>query len=150
MAVTAALLIVTVKRLVAGVASREAKLQTLIHAIPDLVWLKSSEGTYLGCNRAFEPLCGVCKAELLGLTDGDLFSREQADFFRQKDQEAMAAGITRENEEWVTQAETGSRIQLEVLKTPIGVLGIGRDITEHRRLAAERIWPTSCPATTSA
>ena len=43
-----------VKRLVAGVASREAKLQTLIHAIPDLVWLKSPEGSYLGCNRAFD------------------------------------------------------------------------------------------------
>ena len=146
-AVTAALLFVMVKRLVAGVASREAKLQTLIHAIPDLVWPKSPEGTYLGCNRAFERLCGVREAELLGLTDHDLFSREQADFFRQNDLEAITAGATRESEEWVTQAETGNRIQLEVLKTPIhdasgaliGVLGIGRDITEHRRLAAERI-----------
>ncbi len=146
-AVTAALLFVMVKRLVAGVASREAKLQTLIHAILDLVWLKSPEGSYLGCNRAFERLCGVREAELLGLTDYDLFSRDQAEFFRQRDLEAIAAGTTRENEEWVIQAETGRRIQLEVLKTPIqdasgtpiGVLGIGRDITEHRRLAAERI-----------
>ena len=119
-AVTAALLFVMVKRLVAGVASREAKLQTLIHAIPDLVWLKSPEGTYLGCNRAFERLCGVREAELLGLTDHDLFSREQADFFRQNDLEAITAGATRESEEWVTQAETGNRIQLEVLKTPTG------------------------------
>jgi PAS domain S-box-containing protein len=146
-AVTAALLFVMVKRLVASVASREAKLQTLIHAIPDLVWLKSHEGAYLGCNRAFERMCGAREAELLGLTDHDLFTREQADFFRQKDLEAIAAGTTRENEEWVTQAETGHRIQLEVLKTPIhdasgtpiGVLGIGRDITEHRRLVAERV-----------
>jgi len=145
-AVTATLLFVMVKRLVAGVASREAKLQTLIHAIPDLVWLKNPQGVYLGCNRAFERFFGAAEADIIGKTDYDFVARDLADFFRQKDQEAIAAGATRENEEWVTVAETGQAMLLETLKTPMydshgaltGVLGIGRDITEHHKLVAER------------
>ena len=145
-AVTAAMLFVMVKRLVSGVASREAKLQTLIHAIPDLVWLKDPNGVYLGCNRAFERLFGAKEADIQGRTDYDFVDRELADFFRQKDREAIEAGATRENEEWVTFAETGQRVLLETLKTPmyddrgtlIGVLGIGRDITEHQRLVDEQ------------
>lgn len=145
-AVTSIMLFLMVKRLVEGVASHEAKLQTLIHAIPDLVWLKDPKGVYLGCNRAFEGFFGAKEAEILGKTDYDFVTREQADFFRQKDQEAMAAGAMRENQEWITLAETGEAMLLETLKTPmrdadgtlIGVLGIGRDITEHHRLTTEQ------------
>ncbi len=145
-AVTALLLFVMVKRLVGNVTSREAKLQALIHAIPDLVWLKDPEGVYLGCNRAFERFFGAREADIIGRTDYDFVAREQADFFRRKDQEAATAGLTRENEEWVTLAETGQLILLQTLKTPIhdlegaliGVLGIGRDITEQRRLVTEQ------------
>ena len=144
-AVTAILLFVMVKRLVGNVASREAKLQALIHAIPDLVWLKDPEGVYLGCNRSFERLYGAREADIIGRTDYDFGTKDQADFFRQKDREAALAGMTRENEERVTLAETGQLILLHTLKTPIhdpegvliGVLGIGRDITEHRRLVTE-------------
>lgn len=144
-AVTSAMLFVMVKRLVEAASSREAKLQTLIQAIPDLVWLKNPEGVYLGCNRAFERFFGATEAEILGKTDYDFLTREQADFFRQKDREAMEAGATRENEAWITLAETGEPVLLETLKTPmhaadgalIGVLGIGRDVTEHRRLITE-------------
>jgi PAS domain S-box-containing protein len=145
-AVTATMLFVMVKRLVGGVASREAKLQTLIQAIPDLVWLKNAEGVYLGCNRAFEGFFGAKEADILGKTDYDFVSKEQASFFRQKDVEAIAASGTRENKEWITLAETGQKVLLETLKTPmydrdgtlLGVLGIGRDITEHHRLVAQQ------------
>jgi PAS domain S-box-containing protein len=145
-AVTATMLFVMVKRLVASVASREAKLQTLIHAIPDLVWVKNAEGVYLHCNRAFERLYGAKESEIVGKTDYDFVPGNQADFFRQKDREAVEAGKTRENEEWVTLLETGQVALLQTLKTPmydpqggmIGVLGIGRDITEHHQLVAEQ------------
>jgi PAS domain S-box-containing protein len=143
--VTAILLFVMVKRLVGGLANREAKLQTLIHAIPDLVWLKDPNGVYLDCNRAFERFFGAPEADIIGKTDYDFVPHQEAEFFRQKDREAIAAGATRANEEWITLVETGQAVLLEVLKTPIyeadgtlvGVLGIGRDVTEHRRLLLE-------------
>ncbi|MFN7958764.1 MAG: ATP-binding protein [Holophagaceae bacterium] len=145
-AVTGVMLFFMVRRLVEQVASREARLQALLRAIPDLVWLKNPEGVYLGCNRAFERLFGAKEADILGKTDYDFVSREQADFFRQKDRDVIESGETRINEEWVTLAETGQEILLETLKTPMhdaegrltGVLGIGRDITEHHRMVAEQ------------
>jgi PAS domain S-box-containing protein len=145
-AVTAAMLFVMVKRLVGSVATREAKLQTIIHTIPDLVWLKDPEGVYLGCNRAFERFFGAREVDIVGKTDHDFVSRDLADFFRQKDLEAIEAGETRLNEEWITLVETGQKVLLETLKTPVrdadgnlvGVLGIGRDITEHQKLLAEQ------------
>ena len=145
-AVTATLLFLMVRRLVAGLASREAQLRTLIRAIPDLVWLKDPAGVYLACNPAFERYFGAREAEILGRTDYDFVPRDQAEFFRQKDREAMAAGAPRVNEEWITLAEGGARVLLETLKTPvldafgapIGVLGIGRDITEQDSHSRER------------
>jgi PAS domain S-box-containing protein len=145
-AVTATLLFFMVKRLVAGVASREAQLRTLLHAIPDMVWLKDPGGVYLACNPAFERFFGAREAEILGRTDYDFVSKDEADFFRQKDREAMAAGGPRVNEEWVTLADGGARVLLETLKTPmldqsgrfVGVLGIARDITEQDSHSRER------------
>ncbi len=144
--VTAAMLFVMVKRLVAGLATREAQLDTLVHAIPDLVWLKNPEGVYLACNRAFERFFGAKEAAILGKTDYDFVAKDLADFFRQKDREAMEAGAPRVNEEWVTMADTGERVLLETLKTPmrdasgtmVGVLGIGRDITAQDSHSRER------------
>ncbi len=145
-AVTAILLFFLVRRLVQQSALRETKLQALLQAIPDLVWLKNSEGVYLGCNRAFERLFGAKEADIVGKTDYDFVEKELADFFRARDREAIEVGAIRKNEEWVTMAETGQSVLLETLKTPmfddrgtlIGVLGIGRDITEYEQLVAER------------
>jgi PAS domain S-box-containing protein len=144
--VTATLLFFTVKRLVAGASRREAQLHTLIHAMPDLVWLKDPEGVYLACNHAFERFVGAPERDILGKTDYDFVSKELADFFRQKDREAVEAGGPRVNEEWITMADTGARVLLETLKTPmldhagtlVGVLGIGRDITVQDSHLRER------------
>ena len=145
-AVTAIMLFFMVKRLVADLASREAQLHTLIHTIPDLVWLKDPDGVYLACNHAFERLFGAKEADILGKTDYDFVPKELADFFRQKDREAVKAGGPRMNEEWVTLADTGERLLLDTLKTPmwdatgalVGVLGIGRDITTRDSHIRER------------
>lgn len=144
--VTATLLFFMVKRLVAGVVHREAQLRTLVQAMPDLVWLKDPGGVYLACNPAFERFFGAREADIVGRTDYDFVPRDLADFFRQKDLEAIAAGGPRVNEEWITLADTGARVLLETLKTPmldrsgalVGVLGIGRDITEQDSLQRER------------
>jgi PAS domain S-box-containing protein len=144
--VTATMLFVMVKRLVGDVTSRESKLQTLIHAIPDLVWLKNSYGVYLGCNRAFERFFGAKEADIIGKTDADFLSKEQAFEFTQKDLKAVATGGIRENGEWITLAETSQMVLLDTLRTPmydgsgglIGVLGIGRDITEHHKLLGDQ------------
>ena len=128
-----------------ALTSSEGQLRTLVKTIPDLVWLKDPNGVFLACNREFERLFGAKEADIVGKTDRDFVEAAEAEFFLQKDREAMAAGAPTVNQEWVTYVEDGRRALLETIKTPMmdvggqlaGVLGIARDITEHKRTEKE-------------
>ena len=132
------------KRAEVALRSSEARLHTLVRTIPDLIWLKDTEGVYLSCNPMFERFFGAKEPDIVGKTDYDFVGRELADFFREHDRRAMAAGKPTSNEEWITFADDGHRALLDTTKTPvhdargtlIGVLGIGHDIT-GRKLAEE-------------
>ncbi|WP_109041585.1 response regulator [Azospira sp. I13] len=112
-------------------------LSALFQAIPDLVWLKDKDGVYLACNARFETFFGLPAVGIIGRTDYDFVSREEADFFRANDHRAVAAGKAVQNEEWLTFASDGHRELVETIKTPvygrdgqvIGILGVARDVT---------------------
>lgn len=116
------------------------RLSTLINTIPDLIWLKDTDGRYLACNRRFEQFFGASEADILGKTDYDFVPRELADFFRAKDQAAIEVGGSLENEEEVTYASDGHQEYLQTVKTPfygsdghlVGVLGIARNISARK------------------
>ncbi|WP_406661877.1 PocR ligand-binding domain-containing protein [Methanolobus sp. ZRKC3] len=118
----------------------EAKLRTVVDTIPDLVWLKNTDGVYLICNSKFERFFGAKEAEIVGKTDYDFVEKELADFFTQKDKAAIGSDRPVMNEEEVVYADDGHREVLETINNPmydsngnlVGVLGIGRDITSHK------------------
>lgn len=129
----------------AALHTSEANLRTLLRTIPDLIWLKDVNGVYLSCNVMFERFFGAIEANIVGKTDYDFVDKDLADFFRQHDRNAMAAGKPTMNEEWISFADDGHRVLLETTKAPIydsngqvlGVLGIGHDITTRKRLEEE-------------
>ncbi|MEZ5106330.1 MAG: ATP-binding protein [Draconibacterium sp.] len=96
------------------------------------------------CNQRFEQLYGATEKEIVGKTDYNFVSKEMADFFRQKDNEAAVADKPSINEEEITFAD-GHKEIIETIKTPIygndgtfiGVLGIGRDITRRKKAEHE-------------
>ncbi|NTW24487.1 MAG: PAS domain S-box protein [Lentimicrobium sp.] len=118
----------------------ETRLRTLIETIPDLIWAKDTEGKYISCNPMFGRFFGATEKQIAGKTDYDFVDSKLADFFRDNDQKAILAGKPVSNEEWVTFADDGHRAYLDTIKAPmyddeqkiIGVLGIGRDITERK------------------
>jgi PAS domain S-box-containing protein len=124
----------------------EERFRILVDAIPDLVWLKDMNGVYLACNPRFEQFVGVEEAELVGRTDYDLFSREEADWFRAHDLRAMEQGRPSSNEEWVVFAGEEEEQLLDTIKTPmfgakgelVGVLGVAHDITAREKAEKER------------
>jgi|GEM_PF-440810 len=119
---------------------RSAQLHTLLRTIPDLIWLKDTNGIYMSCNSAFERFFGTKEVGIIGKTDYDFIDKQQADFFRENDRKAMMANKAVSNEEWLTFADGGYRGLFETIKVPlidangqvIGVLGISRDITERK------------------
>jgi len=118
-----------------------AQLRTLLNALPDLVWLKDPSGVFLGCNSRFESYFGAKESDIIGKTDDDFVDRKLADFYRENDRKAMAAGKPVITEELITFASDGHQEFLETIKTPtlgsdgeiLGVLGIGRDITLRKK-----------------
>ena len=128
-------------------AENEVRLRTLVQTLPDLIWLKDVDGVYLFCNTIFERFFGAREAEIVGKTDYDFVDRELADFFREHDRKAMAAGKPTSNEEWITFADDGHHALLDTIKTPmydsdgmlVGVLGIARDITDRKNSEESRL-----------
>lgn len=127
-----------------ALAERQALLRCLIDSIDDIIFFKDKEGRYLGCNPAAEATLGRRESEWIGKNDLDLFPADIARDFARRDQEMMAAGSARRNEEWITYPN-GRRILLETLKTPyrgpngevLGVIGVGRDITDRNKTEAD-------------
>lgn len=133
------------KRAEEALRASEGHLRTLVQTLPDLIWLKDPDGVYLACNPMFERFFGAKEPDILGKTDHDFVDKDLADLFRERDRIAMEAQRPVSNEEWITFADDGHRALLETIKTPmfdhwgrlIGVLGIGRDITERKRAEDE-------------
>lgn len=116
-------------------------LRSVLQVIPDYIWLKDNEGVYLACNHAVAWLLGAKENDIIGKTDYDFLDEELANTFRQKHKEALSAKNGLLHEEWVTRKEDGKLILLEIQKTQvhdlngeiIGILSIGRDITERKQ-----------------
>ena len=114
--------------------------QAIVRNNPDPIWIKDKDGRYITCNPRFEGFTGRALPDMVGLTDYEIFTHEQADFFRFHDRRAIDnGGRPCSNEEWL-QFTDGHRELLHVIKTAlydaqgglIGVMGVGRDITQLR------------------
>ncbi|WP_430460584.1 EAL domain-containing protein [Thalassolituus sp. LLYu03] len=116
---------------------RTSLIQNILNSIPDMMFYKDVNGRYIFSNRKFNEFFGK---NPVGGTDYDIFDKETADFFRQKDGEAVGRKNANVNEEWVHGVD-GTVMLLETQKTPIydkggnivGVFGLSRDITELKK-----------------
>ena len=64
-------------------------LNIVIDALPVPVFIKDNEGTYLGCNSAFEDFTGMSRDIMVGHSVYDLYPQEEADLFFNKDKELL-------------------------------------------------------------
>jgi PAS domain S-box-containing protein len=130
-----------VKQAEHALGRERALLRALIDSIPDMIFCKNRDGTYLGCNAAWAKRTGRSEREIIGLSARDLYPRAISDLYEAQDREVLRTGHPLRTEEWVDFAD-GRRLLIEVVKTPffgpdgkvLGLIGISRDITERRQL----------------
>jgi diguanylate cyclase (GGDEF)-like protein/PAS domain S-box-containing protein len=122
----------------------KAKLSAVIFTIPDLIWVKDAEGVYMMCNLPFANFFSVSEDEIIGKTDYDFFESDAADICKQSDLEAITANTLTLSNETFIDPSSGAESVWEIRKIPVynaekfmGVLGIGRDITEQKKMELE-------------
>jgi len=123
-----------------------ALLRSFTNSIPDIFFAKNLNGRYLGCNPAFERRVGMREGQIIGKKDSELhfISPEVAASIEALEMEVLRTGNQVTHEESI-EHEDGRRTCLEILRSPyfgsdqkpLGLIGIGRDITERRRLEEE-------------
>ncbi|MEG3637784.1 PAS domain-containing sensor histidine kinase [Magnetococcus sp. PR-3] len=121
-----------------------ALLRSLIDSIPDLIFYKRADGTYMGCNRAFESFCGMPESSLIGQTDTELFHSDMQTLLRLGDSEVLANNSSYSHEADGLFAN-GHKAPFLIQKSPLhghhgellGLIGVARDITERQRFEHE-------------
>jgi two-component system, cell cycle sensor histidine kinase and response regulator CckA len=118
-------------------------LQTMIDHLPVAVFAKSAEdGRFVLWNKTSEQLFGLSAGEILGTTDYNLFSKDQASDFRQKEQNAFRDHRIEDTpDDIVNSIHLGRRV-LHTIKVPVYddkdkplyLLGISEDVTTQRNL----------------
>ncbi|HTX21578.1 MAG TPA: PAS domain S-box protein [Candidatus Aquilonibacter sp.] len=130
-----------------ALARERALLRTLIDNLPDCIYAKDSNGRKILANPAdLKNLHCQTEAEAIGKTDFEFFPKAEAEKFYADDQKVIRGESIINREEFLLD-EKGEQRWLLTSKLPlrdpagkiIGLVGVGRDITEHKR-AEEKIY----------
>ncbi len=114
-----------------------ARFQSLLEALPDVIYFKDLEGRNLIVNRAMEELTGLTRDKIIGKKDEEIFPPELALQCKQSDFEVMKQKKSLKFYESLTD-KNGRERYFETIKSPvfdqadnlIGIVGISRNITE--------------------
>lgn len=120
-------------------------LSNIIDVVNGSIYWKDKDGVYLGCNNYAAMMVGLAsKEEIEGKTDYDLFTKEEADIFREHDLQIMAEDTELTREESVTSPDGKKLIQLSFKKPLynhngeiIGIVGTTVDITKEKEAMLE-------------
>ncbi len=118
----------------------EERLQAILDHAPASIFIKDAEGRYVLANQGFAEQLGLPRGGVLGKTDHDLFTREQADTFQAHDAQVRDTRAPRKAEETLSLPD-GTHTYF-TLKFPLPdaqggmsqVCGIAMDVTELHRM----------------
>lgn len=139
-AITATILWLMVSRFGLMVGRREALWRALVENMPMLVWFKNPEGRYIACNHEFAQRKGKTEQDILGKTDFDLSSADDAGIDQIRDLETITRRQPTSYEQAFINTQSGKKLHLEIIKAPLhdesgellGVLSIAHDISQQR------------------
>ncbi|MFN6514128.1 MAG: ATP-binding protein [Nostoc sp. CreGUA01] len=90
--------------------SSQAFLWSILNSITDPIFVKDRQHTLVFVNDALCQFMGYKRAELMGKSDYDLFSKTAADIFWERDELAFTTGLTDEHEELITDCHGQNQI----------------------------------------
>jgi PAS domain S-box-containing protein len=125
-----------------ALAKEQHLLNALLDTIPDNIYFKDRDSRFIRINKALASWLGLADpSEALGRSDFDFFSEEHARQAFADEQEIIRTGQPlvgiEEKETWPDSEDTWVSTTKIPLRddegNTVGILGISRDITEHKR-----------------
>lgn len=116
----------------------KALLNSMMNAIPDLIFYKNRNNVYIGCNEAFCRFNNLDFTDIIGKDDFEIFPPKVAQQYYESDSKLIEEKMVFREESWETNHE-GNKYLLDTLKVPftdkdgnpLGIVGICHDITER-------------------
>lgn len=121
---------------------KTAFLTRLLESVSDLIFMKDAKGIYTTCNSVFARYAGLTPEEIIGGMDCGFLPEERCQAYLAQDRDVMSKGVPMTYREEV-QSPDGLSCLLETVKSPvyssagecIGLIGVGRNITEREKVA---------------
>ncbi|MCB2203319.1 PAS domain S-box protein [bacterium] len=121
-------------------AEKNRQLQTLIQAIPDMVYFKDDHLHNIIANEAFASWLGKSIGQVVGKQDSDLLPDELAVSREENDRHVLESGRPRRREEVSRSSKDGGIQYFDTVRVPLknadgkasGLVGVSRDITERK------------------
>ena len=129
-----------------ALATERQRLRTLIDNLPDVIYLKDTQGHFIIGNRAVAHMMGVgTPEEIIGKTDFDFYPAELAEHHHANEQAVVRSGqavLEREESLFNRGGSAGWFLTTHVPLRDgqgqvVGLVGISRDITERKRREEE-------------
>jgi PAS domain S-box-containing protein len=107
-------------------------------SIPDLVFYKSSELKFIGCNKVFEEYTGLTQEKILGRPDEEVLPEEVWQPLRKAEMNVIDQKTVQETELWMHLPDNRKSL-MNFRLSPLlnsqdqvnGIIGVGRDVTEN-------------------
>ncbi len=119
----------------------------IVDLIPQAIFARDVEGTYLFVNKEFTNLYGVSPAEIINKNiDQAYFGKGESEYFARQDNEVLASGIMKTMPDYSFTDKQGNKKLISLIKVPYSpfrtntkaILGIATDITEQKKAEIER------------
>ena len=126
----------------AAAISTDNLLQAMLDNIPDRIYFKDTQSRFIKCSQAVAERLGMADPSLVvGKTDFDFLPPERAREFFENEQQIIQSGRPLINKTQKQTKPNGEVVWSSVSKVPLrgpdgkilGLAGINRDITEHKR-----------------
>lgn len=142
LAISANAMIEARNRAIDDLANERSLLRSLIDATPDMIFVKSPNGKYVDCNKAFAEYLELNHDEIINKYDADLFNKELKNIYISSDKEVIRNPRKVFNIQNEITFPDGSVATMDTLKTVfynkhndvIGIIGISRDITGLKKI----------------
>lgn len=119
---------------------QERFLQAILSSVPHVLSYKDTSFRYQGINREFERTFNLRAEDVIGKGDAELFGQALYERFLAQDREVLATGQARTFYEEMSidgrirSIESRKAPFYSVHGTPLGVVGLAIDVTEHQHL----------------